>query len=152
MFQSVWSAPSDFIDSGRKCRLLLYPLQLVAWSSSCSHWWFARLVCSFLTACQHAPGMGSLWDQGLALHQPWRAMSHSSSSSSLWLQLCLLHLCLDCVGDGDFHWVHMLWQSSAQPQAWKSPSVSPQSFYTAKEGKSITFGIFCYAINNSLFI
>lgn len=100
-----------------KCRLLLYPMQLVAWSSSCSHWWFARLVCSFLTACQHAPGMGSLWDQGLALYQLWRAMSHSSSCCSLWLQLCLLHLCLDCLGDGDFPWVHMLWHTSAQPQA-----------------------------------
>lgn len=49
-----------------KLRLLLYPMQLVPWSSSCSHWWFAGWVCSFPTACQHTPSKGSLWDQGLA--------------------------------------------------------------------------------------
>lgn len=91
--------------------------------------------------------MGSPWDQGLAAVE-----IYESQLVLLWLQLCLLHLCLDCEGNGGFPWVHMPWHASAQPQSFKSSFVLPQSFYTEKGDKAITSRIFCYVINNSLFI
>lgn len=116
---------------------------LVVCSPSCLYWCCARWVCFSPTACQQAPGTGSLWDQGLAAVE---------SYESQWLKLCCLHLCLACEGDGGCSWIHMLWHTSAQPQTCKSSFVSPQSFYQEKGCKTIMSGIFCYVIYNYLFI
>lgn len=126
------------------------PCMLVAWSPSCSHWYFARWVWLFSDYCLTPnPDMRSVWEQGLTAVESYESQFES--------QIFILHhIDASCIYDWTVKkmvvFLHMCGILLPQPEECKSSFVTAQSFYTEEGVKAIVSGIFCCIKNNSLFI